>query len=125
MIPRPPRSTLSDTLFPYTPLFRSLLQGRTYRSAPNPGQFYARVGQLYSSTTGALDPREATVDRRVNRGGQPQVSGINFAYDLSLPVSDQVELYLFGTASRRHSDAWLTYRFPDAPNNIQIGRAHV
>ncbi|MCB4860181.1 TonB-dependent receptor [Sphingobium sp. PNB] len=96
----------------------AFLQGRTYRSAPNPGQFYARVGQLYSSATGALDPREATVDRDVNRGGQPQVSGINFAYDLSLPVSDQVELYLFGTASRRHSDAWLTYRFPDAPNNI-------
>src|SRR3546814_16779989 len=25
MIPRPPRSTLTDTLFPYTPLFRSYL----------------------------------------------------------------------------------------------------
>ncbi|WHO37565.1 TonB-dependent receptor [Sphingobium sp. AP49] len=94
------------------------LQGRTYRSALNPGQFYARVGQLYSSTTGALDPREATVDRDVNRGGQPQVSGINFAYDAALPVSEAAELYLFGTASRRHSDAWLTYRFPDASNNI-------
>ncbi|AEG47967.1 TonB-dependent receptor plug [Sphingobium chlorophenolicum L-1] len=94
------------------------LQGRTYRSAPNPGPFFARVGQLYSSATGMLDPREATVDRNVNRGGQPQVSGVNFAYDMSLPVNDMVEFYLFGTASRRHSDAWLTYRFPDAPNNI-------
>src|SRR3546814_20383273 len=27
MIPRPPRSTRTDTLFPYTPLFRSLLIG--------------------------------------------------------------------------------------------------
>jgi iron complex outermembrane receptor protein len=96
----------------------AFLQGRTYRSAPNPGQFYARVGQLYSSTSGALDPREATVNRNVNKGGQPQVSGINFAYDVSLPVNDMVEFYLFGTASRRHSDAWLTHRFPDAPNNI-------
>lgn len=96
----------------------AFLQGRTYRSALNPGQFYARVGQLYSSTTGTLDPREATVNRDVNKGGQPQVSGVNFAYDMSLPLSDIAEFYLFGTASRRHSDAWLTYRFPDAPNNI-------
>src|SRR3546814_2307210 len=28
MIRRPPRSTLTDTLFPYTPLFRSGRQGR-------------------------------------------------------------------------------------------------
>src|SRR3546814_16438700 len=29
MIPRPPRSTRTDTLFPYTTLFRSPVQGRT------------------------------------------------------------------------------------------------
>lgn len=97
----------------------AFLQGRTYRSALNPGQFYAKVGSLYPGpATGVADPREATVDRNVNKGGQPQVSGINFSYDAALPVSEAVELYLFGTASRRHSDAWLTYRFPDAPNNI-------
>lgn len=94
------------------------LQGRTYRSALNPGRFYAYVGQLYSATTGTPDPREATVDRNVNKGGQPQVSGINFAYDAALPVNEMAELYLFGTASRRHADAFLTFRFPDAPNNI-------
>ncbi len=97
----------------------AFLQGRTYRSALNPGQFYAKVGSLYPGpAAGVADPREATVDRNVNKGGQPQVSGINFSYDAALPVSEAVELYLFGTASRRHSDAWLTYRFPDAPNNI-------
>src|SRR3546814_5977051 len=31
MIPRPPRSTRTDTLFPYTTLFRSLLMARTIR----------------------------------------------------------------------------------------------
>lgn len=94
------------------------LQGRTYRSAPNPGLFYAQTGQLYGATGGSPDPREATVDRAVNKGGQPQISGLNFAYDAALPVSDRTEFYLFGTASHRHSDAWLTYRYPDAPNNI-------
>src|SRR3546814_2845062 len=32
MIRRPPRSTRTDTLFPYTPLFRSDLRGRLDRS---------------------------------------------------------------------------------------------
>src|SRR3546814_16746184 len=32
MIRRPPRSTRTDTLFPYTTLFRSLLLGRTGES---------------------------------------------------------------------------------------------
>src|SRR3546814_10108395 len=31
MIPRPPRSTRTDTLFPYTTLFRSLSHGRRHR----------------------------------------------------------------------------------------------
>lgn len=94
------------------------LQGRTIRSAPNPGQFYAYLDQPYSADSGIPDPREATVERAVNRGGQPQVSGLNIAYDAVLPISERADLYLFGTSSRRHSDAWLTYRFPDAPNNI-------
>ncbi|MDI1295353.1 MAG: TonB-dependent receptor, partial [bacterium] len=97
----------------------ALLQGRTYRSAPNPGLFYAAPATHYGeSGAGIADPREASVDRRVNRGGQPQVSGINLAYDAMLPVGAAQEFYAFGTVSRRHADAWLTYRFPDAPNNI-------
>lgn len=95
----------------------SWLQARTIRSAPNPGQFYARVGQLYSATTGALDPREATVDRNVNKAGQPASEGFNLAYDLDIPAG-AVKFYSFGTFSHRHNDAWLTYRFPDASNNI-------
>src|SRR3546814_8434490 len=35
MIRRPPRSTRTDTLFPYTTLFRSVVQG-----AVNPDEFY-------------------------------------------------------------------------------------
>src|SRR3546814_7725445 len=35
MIRRPPRSTRTDTLFPYTTLFRSHAQGRDVASRPN------------------------------------------------------------------------------------------
>lgn len=94
------------------------IQQRTYRSASNFGQFYAKLGSLYPGpATGTPDPREATVDRNVNRGGQPQAYGVNLGYNAELPLGDAT-LYSFGTWSKRHNDAWLTYRFPDAPNNI-------
>jgi iron complex outermembrane receptor protein len=94
------------------------LQGRTFRSAPNFGQFYAKLGGLYPGpATGVADPREAIVDRHTNRGGQPQAFGVNLGYNANMPVGD-AGLYSFGTWSKRHNDAWLTYRFPDATNNI-------
>src|SRR3546814_5191800 len=37
MIRRPPRSTRTDTLFPYTTLFRSLRPGRPLRRTPDDG----------------------------------------------------------------------------------------
>ncbi len=87
------------------------LQGRTFRSAPNPLQFYPNIAP------GVPDPREATADRNRNRGGQPQADGVNLSFDSSMPIGD-VELYSFGTWSKRHTDAWLTYRVPQAINNI-------
>lgn len=95
----------------------SWLQDRTIRSAPNPSQFYARVGQLSTATTGTPDPREASVDRNVNKGGQPASEGFNLGYDLTVPLG-AVQVYSFGTFSHRHNDAFLTYRVPDAANNI-------
>jgi iron complex outermembrane receptor protein len=93
------------------------VQARTIRSGPNTGKFYANVGQLYSSTAGTADPRETTVDRNVNKGGQPASKGFNLSYDAIVPLGG-VEAYSFGTFSHRHNDAYLTYRYPDAANNI-------
>src|SRR3546814_17058396 len=44
MIRLPPRSTRTDTLFPYTPLFRSDLRYPDHRSAPIEGQHQEVVG---------------------------------------------------------------------------------
>src|SRR3546814_19823788 len=38
MIRRPPRSTRTDTLFPYTPLFRSSRSGHAHRPRPTPAR---------------------------------------------------------------------------------------
>src|SRR3546814_4923154 len=51
MIRRPPRSTRTDTLFPYTTLFRSLRQGAADPVADGQGG----------------DPRSGTPDRRTQR----------------------------------------------------------
>jgi len=92
------------------------VQARTVRSAVNPGTFYASPGKLYGAA-GTPDPREATVDKNVNKSGQPASEGFNLSYDATAPVGG-IEAYSFGTFSHRHNDAYLTYRFPDAANNI-------
>lgn len=92
-------------------------QDRTVRSNPNTSRFYAFVGQPYSATTGTPDPREATVDRNVNKSGQPASQGGSLGYNALLPVG-AVELYSFASVAHRRNDAWLTYRVPDAANNI-------
>src|SRR3546814_18507830 len=48
MIRRPPRSTRTDTLFPYTTLFRSLYQGRSYKS-------YRGMGSVGAMARGSAD----------------------------------------------------------------------
>jgi len=83
------------------------LQGRTIRGGP-----------ITSSLYFAGDPREATADRMRNKPGQPQVDGVNLAYNAMMPVGAAVELYSNGTWSRRHADAFLTYRTPNSVLNI-------
>lgn len=89
------------------------LQGHSFRSAPNSAPFFETVA-------GRSDPRAAQADRSVNRGGQPQLASLTFAYDAAWPVSDAAQFYSFGTMSRRDADAWLTYRTPDAINNVPV-----
>src|SRR3546814_18391086 len=76
MIRRPPRSTRTDTLFPYTTLFRSrradYRQGRPHRLGPPRLRFPergqgARYGQSLAVAAGA-----AQRDPRTVRGGARQ-----------------------------------------------------
>src|SRR3546814_11202502 len=50
---RPPRSTLTDTLFPYTTLFRSRMR---YRREVDDSQRFACAGKLFTVDTLAADP---------------------------------------------------------------------
>lgn len=86
----------------------AVLQDHTIvESTPIAGQFYP-----------AGDPRNADPDRIRAKYGQPQVIGGNVGYDAMLPIGASLELYSFGTYSKRHAQGWLTYRTPAASNNI-------
>nr|WP_268934736.1 TonB-dependent receptor [Sphingobium sp. CAP-1] len=84
-----------------------LQENTIVKSSPIAGTFYP---------TG--DTRNADPQRIRAKYGQPQVIGGNVGYDAMLPVGDSLELYSFGTFSKRHAAGWLTYRTPAALNNI-------
>ncbi len=70
-------------------------------------------------TAGATpDPREATVNRHTSHPGSPAVQLFSLGYSAGSPITDDIELYSFGTFSSRNTAAWLTFRNPNATNNI-------
>ncbi len=72
------------------------------------GNYGSGVGLTPSN--GRLDPREATIDRRVFRfGDQPSTNGQIF-YNLVLPTSGDVELYSFGGYGRLDGDIEYFFR---------------
>src|SRR3546814_5546012 len=56
MIRRPPRSTLTDTLFPYTTVFRSVLRRHDHRGARGGGRLPAAQAQLRAPGQHRLPP---------------------------------------------------------------------
>src|SRR3546814_13689506 len=96
MTPRPPRSTRTDTLFPYTPLFRSAATLSIYSSRDswwfrkphemiepsgfdtplNPNNHFVRRGQVLATMLDAF----ARHQRRRNAG-----------FDLATPPRDAIE----------------------------------
>jgi len=86
-------------------------QARTFRGGPNQTLLYSVAGQ-------PLDPRELTANRFTSHPGAPQAQLGSGSYDAAYPVTDNVTLYSFGTLAFRKTDAYLTFRNPNASNNI-------
>src|SRR3546814_9926101 len=104
MIRPPPRSTRTDTLFPYTTLFRS------DAARPRPRRASGRSGRRRAR--GAADPDRV-------RAGHPVL------------VAVRPEGLDLGAAGRGHGQAGLVLRRadagaePDPGDAAEIGRAHV
>lgn len=70
-------------------------------------------------TAGATpDPREATANRHTSHPGSPAVQLFSLGYSAGSPITDDIDLYSFGTFSSRNTAAWLTFRNPNAAGNI-------
>src|SRR3546814_2452158 len=92
MIRRPPRSTRPDTLFPYTTLFRSLLQGRVEVALELAGDRVGRTDRQVSEATGLPEVeggagrvaqvlRRQLVDVRVGRAPLPHAADVVVAQE--------------------------------------------
>src|SRR3546814_11206899 len=88
MIRRPPRSTRTDTLFPYTTLFRSLFDGevapgeavRIFTGAPLPEGADAIVIQEDTEAgDGAPGERSVVVKESCKAGNYVRAAGLDFA----------------------------------------------
>src|SRR3546814_20596958 len=73
MIRRPPRSTRTDTLFPYTTLFRSAFQRAGHHLAPFAGTSARQVGGATPQSRGRPQGEEALHRRTgwIRAGGAP------------------------------------------------------
>src|SRR3546814_13271373 len=121
MIRRPPRSTRTYTLFPYTTLFRSL--------------HAARVGQIHLGMAGsgrvALHQQRAdTIARQIEREGhadRPPPSDQHWGFD-HVRHSESISLgFLFPDSSGQSegSDACIMTAPASDLTDQKIGRAHV
>ena len=72
------------------------------------GNYGSGVGLTPSS--GTLDPREATIDRRTFRFGDQPSSNSQIFYNLAMPTSNGVELYSFGGYNRLKGDIEYFFR---------------
>ncbi|MBV1905411.1 MAG: TonB-dependent receptor [Pseudomonadales bacterium] len=77
--------------------------------------------QFPSPGPGLLDIREQTFDRFSHRHGQADIEDFNFFVNAAYPLSDQTELYFFGSHGKRKGRSGLDYlRALDARNLTNI-----
>ena len=77
-------------------------RGDTNRAGYDPRRNY--------SQSGALDPRELTLDRRYHRYGDPETEDLNIVVNMGIPLEENVEFYAFGSYGTRDAESAGFYR---------------
>jgi iron complex outermembrane receptor protein len=89
-------------------------RGFTNRQAADTRQQYNNL------PNGQPDPREAQINRTSNfKYGDSRVEDINVVYNMSVPLTDAIELYSFGNYGQRDGKSGATWRRPRDINNIR------
>src|SRR3546814_16141063 len=104
IIRRPPRSTRTDTLFPYTTLFRSQLAGqRRERVRPRAAQHHRGALAVQAAGDGAADTAGRTGDQR-RLPSQIKHQGVSTTMELELSTTRaRPARPRFPAASRNHA----------------------
>src|SRR3546814_8311283 len=116
MIRRPPRSTRTDTLFPYTTLFRSRTNLPTSQD-PVGDKFVNDLGGNRGDATIAFSDLSEDL----------WSGGVDLSYELALRITATVG-YAYSDTHRVSSRRSFQYRasgLPISVQQLQIGRAHV
>ena len=74
----------------------------TNRAGYDPRRNYAQ--------SGALDPRELTLDRRYHRYGDPATEDFNLVVNMGVPLGEAINFYAFGTFGMRDAESAGFYR---------------
>src|SRR3546814_2638608 len=117
MIRRPPRSTRTDTLFPYTTLFRSTREQQTFRGVPVygrqvvvehdsngnvlgvSGEISRGIGHDIASVAPAINGARATALLRAHAGLLPLGIGVNGIRDSDIQNAKS-DLYVYAEGNR-------------------------
>src|SRR3546814_20866440 len=120
MIRRPPRSTRTDTLFPYTTLFRSLLGLATAPDFASSGVFYVNLTNLNGDTE-IRRYRTLAADRnRADHASEDLILGIDPPF-----ANHQGGWINFGRGGFRYYGAGDGGSTGDAQNNGQEWKSDV
>src|SRR3546814_1647962 len=118
MIRRPPRSTRTDTLFPYTTLFRSALIRACYKATLNPGRkagHTERRDKMMETDGGpVLAPDKRSEENKSELQSLMRITDAVFC--LKKTNQESTTTYQRHTQTSHHSQY---YQFPAEPN-IQI-----
>lgn len=84
-------------------------QGKTNRAGV--------VNNVSSGTSLDVADDKAYLGQRMGHQGQPGVSRFTGGYNMTVPLSDTITAYSYATGANRDSNAFLTYRLPNAANS--------
>src|SRR3546814_4574027 len=104
MILRPPRSTLTDTLLPYTTLFRSLLRDRAY-ALPGAGAVARPVGDVdgHRGVAEGVPPAAAQgAAGRSHRSARPHVRSEEHTSELQSLMRISYAVFCLNTKKQIH-----------------------
>src|SRR3546814_8055379 len=126
MIRRPPRSTRTDTLFPYTTLFRSSFLGQEFLPQLDEGDLTAQVLRVPGTSVDQSQAMQSRIERELAK--LPEVrfvySKTGTAERASAPMPPNISDTLI---LLKPKSEWPHRRVPKADliAQVEIGRAHI